>query len=116
MRRRSRRRDVEFEVLRYVLTRHVTLEDGRVYTHRCTREVFEEVAHTIEERGEEGVTMESLAKTIDAPKTQVNVALEFLKERGCVITPAGGGRRSYPASTFLYEDAMIEFLYFAEGI
>ncbi|MBI1373337.1 MAG: hypothetical protein GC159_11455 [Phycisphaera sp.] len=108
---RHRQRNVIFDVVDGVLERKVIFPDGRTYTHRCTRQVFEEVAHAIEERGAQGVTLDPLAKALDLPFTQVNVALEFMKERGCVVTR---GRRNYPASNFLYEDAMIEFTFLAE--
>ena len=110
MRRRYRDedRDVRFEVVDGRLVRTVVLPDGRGYVHRCTGETFQAVAHAIEERADEGVTLEPLAEALDAPCTQVNVALEFLKERGCVVTR---GRRNYPASNALFEDAMTEFCY-----
>lgn len=53
-----------------------------------------------------GVVLEPLARSLDRPYTQVNVALEFLKERGVVTTRA---RRNYPASNFAIEDALIEY-------
>jgi len=114
MRRRHRDQDrvINFDVVDGVLVRQVTLPDGRTYTHRCTRQVFEEVAHHVDEQGSEGVTLDPLAEALDAPSTQVNVALEFLKERGCVVTR---GRRNYPASSGVFEDAMIEFCYLAEA-
>jgi len=110
MRRRYRddQRDVRFEVLDGRLVRTVVLPGGRSYVHRCTREVFEAVARAIEERADEGVTLDPLAQSLDAPATQVNVALEFLKERGCVVTRC---RRNFPASDVLFEDAMTEFCY-----
>ena len=110
MRRRYRhdQRDVRFEVLDGRLVRTVVLPGERGYAHRCTRGVFEAVAHAIEEHAEEGVTFGPLAAALEAPATQVNVALEFLKERGCVVTRC---RRDYPASDVLFEDAMTEFCY-----
>ena len=110
MRRRYRddQRDVRFEVLDGRLVRTVVLPGGRGYVHRCTREVLEAVAHAVEQRAAEGVTLDPLAQALDAPATQVNVALEFLKERGCVVTRC---RRNYPASDVLFEDAMTEFCY-----
>lgn len=116
MRRRPRDRNVNFDVVDGVLTRTVSFRDGHAYTHRCTRQVYESVAYAIEERGGsggrgEGVTLDSLAAALDLPFTQVNVALEFMKERGCVVTR---NRRNYPASTFLYEDAMCEFMFLTE--
>jgi len=108
---RHRERNVIFDVVDGVLERRVIFPDGRTYTHRCTRDVYEEVAHAIEERGAQGVTLDPLAKALDLPFTQVNVALEFMKERGCVVTR---GRRNYPASNCLFEDAMVEFTFLAE--
>jgi len=58
-----------------------------------------------------GVTLRELIEATGAPMTQVNVALAFLKERGCVITRF---RRHWPASTFVFEDAMIEYFALAE--
>lgn len=109
---RRNKRIINFDVVDGRLVRTTILPDGRTYTHRCTRDVFESVAHTIAEHAANGTTMESIADAIDAPHTQVNVALEFMKERGCVVTR---GRRTYPASTFLFEDAMTEFMYLAEA-
>jgi len=110
MQRRYRddQRDVRFEVLDGRLVRTVVLPGGRCYVHRCTRETFEAVAHGVEDRAAEGVALDPLAEALDAPATQVNVALEFLKERGCV---ANRGRRNYPASNVLFEDAMGEFCF-----
>ncbi len=112
MRRPIRQRDVRFEVVDDRLVQSVVGPDGRGYTHRCDRQTYESVAHAIEEAGQTGVTLEPLARAIDAPYTQVNVALGFLKERGCLVTRL---RRHYPASTFLFEDAMIEYFAVAEG-
>lgn len=113
MRRRYRtdQRNVLFDVVDGRLVRTVVLPDGRSYTHRCTWETFEAVAHGIEQRGGAGVTLEPLAEALDAPSTQVNVAMKFLEERGCVVTR---GRRTYPASTFLFEDAMTKLTFLAE--
>jgi len=110
MRRRYRdsERNVLFEVTDGRLIRTVVLPNGRSYVHSCAGETFQAVAHAIEERAAEGVTLNPLAEALDAPSTQVNVALEFLKERGCVVTR---GRRNYPASDVLFEDAMTEFCY-----
>ena len=107
---RHRKRDVSFTVLDDHLVRTVGFPDGRTYTHRCTRDTFREVAFGIEERAAAGVTMESLASDLDLPLTQVNVAMEFMKERGCIEVRR---RRTYPASGWLYEDAMIEFMHLA---
>jgi hypothetical protein len=108
---RRSQRDIEFEVHRGCLVRHVRLKDGRAYSHRCTLDVLEQVAHHVEGRGEAGVTTSELWEALpDLACTQIAVALEFLKDRGCVNVEA---RRSYPASTTLYEDAMTEFHFLA---
>jgi hypothetical protein len=66
--------------------RQVELADGRTYTHRCSLETLKEVAWHVEEHAKEGVTTGELW---DAFQTR--------------------GRRSYPASDILFEEAMIEF-------
>jgi len=120
---RHRNRIVTFDVVDDHLEMKVTFPDasdirgrGRDYIHRCTRDVFREVAFTIEEQaaapGSCGTTLEELVAAMDAPFTQVNVALAFMKDRGCVEVRR---RRTYPASDAVYEDAMIEFMYLAES-
>ncbi|MBN1489780.1 MAG: hypothetical protein JXA69_07675 [Phycisphaerae bacterium] len=97
---------MQFRVSDDRLVASVTGPRGRGYTHRCTRSTYEAVARAIEEAGPAGVTLEPLAEALDAPYTQVNVALGFLKQQGCLATRP---RRHYPASTFLFEDAMLEY-------
>jgi hypothetical protein len=110
---RHRQRDVIFAVVDGLLERTVRFPaEGRGYTHRCRREVFETVAYRIEEHADEGITLDPLAKGEDLPLTQVSVALDFMKERGCVVTRR---RRTFPASDALFEDAMTEFMYLAEA-
>ena len=102
-----------FQVIDDHLVMFVKGADGRGYVHRCERESFGSVAWAFEEEcPPSGYTLKTLAQVTGAPMTQVNVALAFLKERGCIITRF---RRHYPASTFLFEDAMIEYLALAEG-
>ena len=93
------------------LLRAVVPQRGAPYVHRCAQKSFEQVAHAAEEHGEDGFTLESLAMAEDLPFTQVAVAVAFLKERGCITIRY---RRNYPASSFLYEDAMIEYWALAE--
>jgi hypothetical protein len=111
---RSRNRDVSFDVVDDHLEMTVRFPDGpaRDYVHRCTSDIFREVAFTIEEQAAGGTTLEDLVAAMDAPFTQVNVALAFLKERGCVEVRR---RRTYPASVAMYEDAMVEFTYLADA-
>ncbi len=110
---RHRNRVVTFDVVDDHLEMKVGFPDApdRNYVHRCTRDTFREVAFTIEEHAAGGMTLEDLVAAMDAPYTQVNVALAFMKERGCVEVRR---RRSYPASGQLYEDAMTEFMFLAE--
>ena len=106
---RARQRDVTFRVLDNHLVRTVSFADGqRGYEHRCSYQTYEAVADAVDQipTEGEGVTLEPLARSLDLPYTQVNVALEFLKERGVVSTRA---RRNYPASNFAFEDALIEY-------
>lgn len=106
-------RDVVFAVRRGWLVRHVRFPDGRGYTQRCSLAVLRETAYLVEARGEEGVTTTELWQLLpNLPCTQLAIALDFLKDCGCVVTE---GRRSYPASTSLVEDALTEFHYLAAG-
>jgi hypothetical protein len=108
---RRSQRDVVFEVCRGRLARHVRFIDGRGYTQHCTSDVLGQVACLVEERGQDGITTNELWEALpDLPCTQVSIALAFLKDRGCA---EARGRRSYAASTTLYEDAMTEFHYLA---
>lgn len=88
------------------LLRRVTPRRGKPYEHRCTQQVFETVAHAASEAAEHGFTLQEIAQREDLPSTQVAVAIAFLKERGCIEV---AGRRSYPASSDVYIDAMIEW-------
>jgi len=110
MRSQYRNPDVRYEVFNGHLVRTVTAPDGRSYTHRCPRDAYAAVADTMQSVGEAGATTKTLVAALGLPYTQVSVALEFLRERGCIKTHC---RRGYPASTFVFEDAMIE--YFALG-
>jgi hypothetical protein len=112
MRSRLNTRSIRYEVVDDHLVRTVTKADGRSYVHRCTRRVFEDVLHVIEAQPGP-FTVTSLAHAADAAFTQVNVALEFLKERGCVETRL---RRNYRASDVLFEDAMCEWCALAENV
>lgn len=89
------------------LVRTVTLADGRSYTHRCCLEAYRAVAWYVAEQKVAGVTTNMLWRELtDVSCTQAALALDFLKERGCVVTRF---RRNFPASDFLVEDALLEF-------
>ncbi len=53
-----------------------------------------------------------IARKESIPFTQVNVALEFLKERGLVDVRH---RRCFPATLDVYLDAMVEYHALADG-
>lgn len=90
------------------LVRTVVTGD-HIYVHRCGRATFEAVAHAVAETPAvgNGTTMELIAIGERIPYTRVNVALEFLKDRGIVEVRH---RRCYPATADPYLDAMVEFL------
>lgn len=116
MRRSIENRDIEFRATRGgALERYVKLPDGREYAHRCSADVFKKVAAYIDEHVDQGVTMTALADAIDAPYTQVNVALELLKERSMFTAQ---GRINYVEDGYragFYEHAMTEFYAIIEG-
>ena len=119
MRRSLENREVEFTGSPGgALERTVRLADGREYTHRCSKQVFEAVAAYIDDHQREGFKIQSLADALDAPMTQVNVALQLFAERGLLETPSGGGRLGYVAPGYasgFFEHAMTEFYALIEG-
>ena len=108
-----RHRDVRYFVEDGDLVRTVTGAGGRSYTHRCSKAAFEKVAHAVEETPAEGegTSLIGVVGREDLPFTQVNVALEFLKERGLVDVRH---RRCYPATRHTHLDSMVEFHALAE--
>ncbi len=116
MRRRTENRDIEFRGSPGgALERVVALPDGRQYVHRCSEQIFRQVAEYLDDH-RDLVTMTSIADAIDAPLTQVNVALELLKERGMLL-PADGRRSHIPEGyrSAFFEHAMTEFYAIIEG-
>jgi hypothetical protein len=104
---RRAERHCEFRIVRDVMVRTAMLSDGRSYQHTCTLESFADVARFIEEHRAEGVTTTDLwGQLDDTPCTQATVALEFLKERGCVDVER---RRCFPTSGCFFEDALCEW-------
>ena len=106
MRTRIRKAQVRFEVRHNHLVRTVTGADGRSYAQRCSLDTYTAVADAMQSTNADGSTIASLIAALELPFSQVNVALEFLKERGCVEVYF---RRSYPASNCVFEDALLEF-------
>lgn len=86
--------------------RTVTPPDGYRYIHTCSKAVYEATARAIEDHGKDGVVGKVIADELDLSFTQVYTALSFLVERGCVVVE---GRRNFPASDVLFEDAMVEY-------
>ncbi len=101
-----------FQVEDGYLIRKVVPRRGEPYQHGCSRTSFEQVAHAIDELGDETFTLESLVEREDLPFTQVAVALAVLKERGIVETRY---RRNYAATECAHLDAMTEFHALAEN-
>jgi len=101
-----------FEVRDGHLVRKVVPRRGEPYEHRCPKASLEQVAHAIDELGDEAFTLESLVQRENLPFTQVAVALAFAKERGIVETRY---RRNYAATPCAHLDAMTEFFALAEN-
>ena len=99
--------DETFAIEDGMLVRRVVPTRGNPYAHSCTKTVYDDVAWAIEQAGAGTFTLESVRDAIDAPCTQVAVAMAFLKERSCIV-PARE-RRHKAASDFVYEDALIEW-------
>jgi len=105
MRRADRRCD--FRIVHGELVRTVKRPGGRSYQHTCSLESFADVARFTEEHAASGVTTNMLWSELDdVPCTQATVALEFLKDRGCVEVER---RRCRPASECFFEDALCEW-------
>ena len=102
-----RERNETFEVIDGYLVRKVVPRRGQPYEHRCPFESFKQIAHAIDEAGEESFTLPELAEREGLPSTQVAVVLAFLKERGIVDVRY---RRTFTGSSCAFEDAMVEYL------
>jgi len=106
-----RTRTIKYSLADGDLRRTASLSNGTEYVHHCSRDVYEAVAYAMEDG--EGHTGQELARTLDLPFTQVNVAFQFLKDRGVIETRRK--RRSYATSRCVYEDAMVELLALQAG-
>jgi hypothetical protein len=105
--------DETFAVEDGFLVRRVVPKRGVPYQHRCPLATFEEVGHSIDEMTGAGFGLKELGERTKLPWTQVNVALAFMKERGCVVPVYG---RKHKAGTGgVHLDAMIEWHALAEG-
>ena len=104
-----------FSVAERILTRSVIPKRGEPYRHTCDMDVYEAVAHAVDDLNGASFTYEEIRKSIDAPFTQVAVAIAFLKERGCIVL--AHRRRSVAAAGAgcVHLDAMIEWHALPEG-
>jgi hypothetical protein len=110
-------RNEAFEVIDDHLIRKVVPRRGEPYEHRCPKASFEQIAHAVEELGEQGFTLESLLQyernaDRDVTFTNVAVALAFLRERGILDVRY---RRNYAATPCAHLDAMTEYFALAEN-
>ena len=116
MGRSTENREIEFRgTPGGALERTVRLADGREYAHRCSKDIFEAVAGHVEEHQGDGVKMQSVADAIDAPTTQVHVALQLLTERGLLETHGRMGHVAPGYAHGFFEHAMVEFYALVEG-
>jgi len=100
-------REESFTIVDGVLIQHVVPARGTPYDHTCDQDVFESVAHAIDERSGGSFTYEEVRAAVGAPFTQVAVAIAFLKERGCIVDSIR--KRSVGATNDVHCDAMIEW-------
>jgi hypothetical protein len=100
-------REETFSVYDDHLVRDVVPKRGRPYRHRCRKDVYDDVAYAVEQRGTRSFTNEEIRDELVAPFTQVMVALAFLKERGYIVPVYG--RRHVAATDYVYEDALVEY-------
>ncbi len=103
-------------LVRWVIPSATSRRQSKPYVHTCTQQVYEEVAYAIDELNGGTFTGESIRETIDAPFTQVMVAMAFLRDRGCIV-PAHGRKNQAAAGNAgcFYEDAMLEWCYLREN-
>ena len=103
---------VTFAVHRGRLVRQVRRWGGCPSRRSCTVGVFEDVAWYLQQHWGEGLSATGLWRVLaGAPRMQVQVALDFLLEMGCLVRC---GRRCYSRSPSLYEDALSVFHHLAE--
>ncbi len=95
------------------LTRHVCLPDGRGLVHACTLGVFERVVLHLDDHAEQATTTQALRQALaDAPRVEIDVALDFLARCGLVVRR---GRRLSACAPDLYEAALTCFSHLAES-
>ena len=106
------RRSMTFSVWLERLTRHVVLPDGRAVAHACTLGVFERVVLYLDDHPEQATPTRVLRHALaDAPRVEIDVALDFLARGGLVVRR---GRTLHPCVPNLYEAALRCFGHLAE--
>src|SRR5579871_6054629 len=106
------RRAVTFSMWLERLVRHVCLPDGRTSVHACTLGVFERVVFHLDDHPE-GTTTRALRHALaDAPRVEIDVALDYLARCGLVVRR---GRRLSACAPDLYEAALTCFSHLAES-
>ena len=100
------RRQLTFMLQRDRLLHQVCLADDRRYRHTCTLGVFKEVAGYADEYPQEALATQSLARQLNLPFSQVQVALDFPAEYGLTVR---AGRKWHPQAPCLYEEAIAHF-------
>lgn len=100
-------RDEAFTIEAGCLRRFVMPQRGDPYVHACTRDVFVEVLHTIDERHMLPFVYEEIAHACGHPFSQVATAIAFLKERS-IIVPTWP-RKHVAAGECVYLDGMVEW-------
>jgi hypothetical protein len=113
----TRERDETFLAADNHLVRRAIPARGKPYEHRCRRAAFAQIAHTAEELGAQGFTLESLLAYErnagrDVTFTNVAVTLAFPRERGILDVR---DRRNYAATDAVHLDAMTEVHALAEN-
>lgn len=102
-----------FRIEHGALIRSVIPRKGKPYEHACTLAVYEAVAHAIDELESEPTALDELVAQTGLPHTQVNTAMAFLKERGCIVPVRG--RRHMAATDCVHLDAMTEYHALKDG-
>jgi len=100
-------REESFSIRENILIQSVKPARGTPYDHTCDQETFENVTHAIDQLGGGSFTGEEIREELQAPFTQVAVAIAFLKERGCIVPSVR--KRSVAATSDVHCDAMIEW-------
>lgn len=106
-----------FRVEDGVLIRSVIPKRGRgePYEHACTLEVFEAVCHAVDELDGGATALDDLVARTGLPHSQVNTALAFLKERGCLVPARGRRHAAARGGGGVHLDAMTEYHAIKDG-